>query len=573
MEAFLEVSVIIAIAAGVALVMQLLRQPLVLGHIISGILVGPAVLNLLRSEQALEVFSHLGVTSLLFIVGLSLSPKVIREVGRVSLIAGMGQVLFTTAIGYGIGLLFGFSAIVSLYIAIAFTFSSTIIISKLLSDKRDGNTLYGKISIGMLLVQDVIATFVLILIATTAQGGSPTEIVIETIVKGILLVGSLYIVSTYILPALTRVFASSQEFLFLFAIGWGVGLAALFHVFGLSVELGALAAGVTLAGSPYHYEISSKMKLLRDFFILMFFVLLGSQLSAANIMEFFWPIVAFSAFVLIGNPLIVMIIMGLMGYAKKTSFRAGLTMAQISEFSLIMLMLGIQAGHIPGEYLSLATIVGIVTIALSSILILNANALYRFFTPILGIFERKRPIRESDKKETYHTILFGCHRTGHDFLPSILRHKRSYLVVDFDPMVVNDLKQRGINIRYGDAEDNEFLDAINLEKAKLIVSTIPEFETNAFLLAKIRKQNKRCVVIVIAQRIKEAKALYADGASYVVMPHHMGGNYAAMLIEKHGHDPSKFNTEKEKHLKHLEDRYRSIRQEDPAFLRIAREQP
>lgn len=573
MEIFLEISIIIAIAAAVALVMQLLRQPLVLGHIITGIVVGPAVLNIIQSEEAIEVFSHLGITALLFIVGLSLSPRVIREVGKVSLIAGLGQVVFTTVIGYVIGIAFGFTPMVSLFLAVAFTFSSTIIISKLLSDKHDTNKLYGKIAIGMLLVQDVVATIVLIAIASSAGDGGITNVLVSTALKGILVGGSLYITSLYILPALTSVFAKSQEFLFLFSIGWGVGIAAIFYVLGLSVELGALAAGVTLASSPYHYEISAKMKLLRDFFIVMFFVLLGSQLSATNVMEFFWPIIIFSAFIIIGNPLIVMVIMGLLGYAKKTSFRTGLTVAQISEFSLIIIILGIQAGHIPAEYLTLTTIVGIITIATSTIMILYSDKLYYFLASILNIFERKRSIPERERKETYYAVLFGCHRVGSDFLPSILKLKKSYLVIDFDPQVVEDLKKRGVHAMYGDAEDNEMLEELRLDKAKLIISTIPDFEANDFLVSKVRKVNPKAVIITIAQRIKNAQKLYKDGASYVVMPHHMGGNYGAMLISKHGHDIKKFDIEKTKHLKHLKDRYSKMTQTDSEahYLKVTKE--
>ena len=567
MEIFLEISAIIGIATGVALIMQLLRQPLVLGHIISGILVGPAVFHILKSEEAIEVFSHLGITSLLFIVGLSLSPKVIREVGSVSLVAGIGQVIFTSALGFLIGLAFQLSWIVSLYLAIAFTFSSTIIISKILSDKHETNKLHGKIAIGMLLVQDVLATLALILITSSMAGGSIADIATMTILKGVIVGGGIYLVSVYLLPSLTKMFAKSQEFLFLFSIGWGLGVAALFYLFGLSIELGALAAGVALASSPYHYEMASKMKLLRDFFIIMFFILLGSQLTAGNVAEFFWPVLAYSAFILIGNPLIVMTIMGAMGYTKKTSFKTGLTVAQISEFSLILLMLGIQAGHLGEEYLSLATIVGITTIAISTVMMLNSDKLYSFCEPLLSLFEKKMPQREIESRETFNTILFGCHRLGSDFLPSILKRRKSYLVVDFDPQVIENLKRQDIHARYGDSEDDEFLESLRLDKVKVVISTVPDFEANAHLLEKIRKNNPKAIVIVLAHHIYEAHALYKDGASYVIMPHHMGGNYAAMLVSKHGQDATKFALEKEKHLKHLKERHKYSHPFDPVFLR------
>jgi hypothetical protein len=262
-----------------------------------------------------------------------------------------------------------------------------------------------------------------------------------------------------------------------------------------------------------------------------------------------------------------------MGYAKKTSFRTGLTVAQISEFSLIVIILGIQADHLPAEYLTLATIVGIVTIAASAIMIIYVDRLYYLFEPILGIFEKKHPIPEREQKETYYAVLFGCHRVGSDFLPSILKLKKSYLVIDFDPQVVEDLKKKGIHAMYGDAEDNEMLEELRLDKAKLIVSTIPDFEANDFLVSKIRKVNPKAIIVTIAQRIKNAQKLYKHGASYVVMPHHMGGNYGAMLIAKHGHDTKKFDIEKIKHLKHLEDHYRMIPRSDSEshYMKVTKE--
>lgn len=555
MNIFLIISAIFAVAAVMAFFMQLLRQPLILGHILTGILVGPAVLHILNPDQSIEVFSHLGITILLFIVGLGLHPRVIKDVGSVSIITGLGQVLFTSIIGFGIGRALGFTSIPSLYLSVAFTFSSTIIVSKILSDKHDMHTLYGKIAIGMLLVQDLVASFALILITATMAGGNLADATFTLIAKGMLIAGALILISRYILPALTRSFARSQEFLFLFSVAWGIGIAALFYAIGLSVELGALAAGLALSTSPYHYEISAKMKLLRDFFLVVFFIILGSQLVPEHLYAFTLPIIAYSAFILIGNPLIVISIMGFMGYAKKTSFQTGLTVAQISEFSLILIMLGIQAGHLPAEYLSLTMAVGMITIAISSIFMLHSDKLYEICEPVLRLFEQKHPFPERRLPEVYNALLFGCHRVGADFLPSIMKRHLSYLVVDFDPQMISRLKEQGIHARYGDASDDGFLDSLRMDQCKLVVSTIPDHETNAYLVNSVRKVNSKAVIIVIAQHIHEAENLYADGASYVVMPHHMGGNYAAMLVGKYGPDQKIFSTEKIKHLKHLKERH------------------
>ncbi len=555
MDLFTQLAVIVGIAAIVSLVMLLLRQPLILGHIITGIIVGPMVLHIVTANETIQVFAHLGIASLLFIIGLSLRPSVLREVGRVSLLAGLAQVIFTSLAGLIIGLSFGFSLTTSLYLAVAFTLSSTIIATKLLQDKHDVNALYGKIVIGMLLIQDLVAMLAVILITASAAGGGTGSALIGLGLKAVLLAASLILVSQYVLPALTPVFARSQEFLFLFAVGWGIGTAAIFYAFGLSIELGALAAGVALASSPYVFEVTAKMRLLRDFFIIMFFVLMGSQLTFVDLGSVIWPIVAYAAFVLIGNPIIIMAVMGTMGYGKRTGFLAGISMAQVSEFSLVMVLLGIQAGHLSATVLPIVTAVGIITISLSTTAVLRGDALYRFFAPVLGIFERRHPKSERTVIERYDAILIGCHRVGNDFLPSILKLRMPYVVVDFDPHVIAELSHRGVHVRYGDASDNEFLEAINIAKAKVIISTSPDFETSEFLVNKVRKTNRTSVIVVTGERIEDAERLYAAGASYVVMPHHVGGNYAAQLISRYGGDDRKFADERSRHLEHLRERH------------------
>lgn len=554
MTLFFEISLVLALATVVAIVMQKLRLPLLLGHIITGILAGPTVLGIIQGHETVEVFSRLGITALLFIVGLSLNPSVIREVGKVALSIGLGQIVFTTVFGFLIGILLGYAWITALFIAIALTFSSTIIIMKLLSDRGDEGTLYGKISIGFLLVQDLVATTSLILISALTKDADIGQVLFSTGGKTMVIVAVLIIVGRFLLPRLARLFAESQEFLFLFAAGWGIGLAALFHAFGLSLEIGALAAGVALASSPYRFEITAKMRLLRDFFIVMFFVLLGSELTWTDIGSQLPAATVFSLFILIGNPLIVMAIMGWMNYSKKTSFFAGLTVAQISEFSLILMLLAAQKGYVSASAVSLVTIVGIITITASTIMILNANALFAFFAPYLNAFERKHPFKEQTRKEKYDALIFGCHRVGTEFFSPLAKHGMRYLAIDFDPTVIERLKRRGIPCRYGDAHDNEFLEELGIGSCKLLISTIPDMETNMLLLRKTQQANPRTVVIVSAHTPEQAEQLYQAGAAYVIMPHFLGGNYTAMLLEQYGSKKQKFAVERKRHLEHLKTR-------------------
>jgi len=553
-EIFLELGKILAVTILVTGLIRLLKQPVVIGYILSGIILGPVILNIVSSTDTFSAFSQIGVALLLFMVGLSLNPRVIKEVGKVSLITGVGQVLFTTTIGFLIARMLGLSTIVSMYISVALAFSSTIIIMKLLSDKKDLETLYGRISIGFLIVQDFIAIAILLIISSLSSGINLTSLAIESILKGFGVIIILFVFTIYVLPSLTKSIAKSQEFLLLFSIGWCFAIASLFYYFNFSIEAGALLAGISLSLSPYHLEISSKMKSLRDFFLIMFFIILGSQMIFTNIIQNLLIILILSLFVLIGNPIIVMILMGLLGYTKRNSFLAGLTVAQISEFSLIVVAMGVSVGHVTNEILSLFTAIGLITFAGSTYMILYSHKIYFVLSRYLSIFERKgKKVDEYKytKEGKFDIFLFGYNRIGFDILKSLKKIKKKFLVVDFDPEVITKLSKEKYNCKYGDVNDSEFLNELNLSKAKMIISTIPVVDTNLLLINKIRKENKKVIISVVSHQINEAIKLYNEGATYVLMPHFLGGKQFSTMIENNKFNIKKFLKEKKSHLKHL----------------------
>jgi Kef-type K+ transport system membrane component KefB/Trk K+ transport system NAD-binding subunit len=551
---FIQFGIIILIVLGISIIMRLLKQPLIIGYILSGILVGPLFLNLIQNNETINVFSEMGIAFLLFIVGLHLSPKVIKEVGKVSLITGLGQIVFTSLIGYFIGILLGFSSTTSIYIAIALTFSSTIIIMKLLSDKDALEKLYGKISIGFLLVQDLVAILILIVISSLASGTGASNILLSTILKGVLLVGALILISYYILPKLSDFFAKSQELLFVFAISWGLGLSLLFFYAGFSIEVGALIAGIMLSMSPYSLEISSKLKPLRDFFIISFFIILGSQMAFGNISHLIIPAIILSLFILIGNPLIVMTLMGILGYSKKTGFMAGLTVAQISEFSLIVVALGVKIGSISQEILSFVTVIGLLTIAGSTYLILYSDEIFNKLSKFLRIFEKKKLKEKEIPKKDYEYFLLGYNRIGFSVVKALSKITKNFLVVDYNPKVVKELQKEGIDAIYGDVDDSEFLEDLGIHKTSVIISTIPEKETNQLVLNILKRNKSNPVVILTGRQIEDALELYKSGASYVIMPHFLGGEYTAKLIEKAKKNEKLYQKEKQKELKLLKER-------------------
>lgn len=562
MEVFIQISIVIAVVFLVSLVMRMLKQPLIIGYILSGIIVGPFLLNLISDVDIINVFSEFGIAFLLFIVGLHLSPKVIKDVGKISLITGIGQVIFTALIGYFIAVAFGFPTLTAIYIAIALTFSSTIIIMKLLSDRGDLGSLYGKISIGFLLVQDLIAILILMVISSFSSGTSVLESIGTTLLRGIGLIAILIPIGMFVLPKLGKVFARSQEFLFVFSIAWGLGLASLFFYAGLSIEVGALIAGILLSISPYSIEISSKMKPLRDFFIISFFILLGAQMTLGGFGSYLIPALVFSLFILIGNPLIVVILMGIFGYTKRTGFQAGLTVAQISEFSLILIMLGVKMGHVTQEILSFVTFIGLITIAGSTYMIMYAEKIYPRLSKYLKVFERKKIKKERVSVKKPEAILFGYNRIGYSILTSLKKINKKYLVVDYNPDVVSALNKFNVPVMYGDAFDPDFIEELDMKQVNLVVSTIPDTEANLALIDMIRNKNKKTIIIVRAHQIDDALELYKKGADYVLTPHFLGGEYVAKMIGELKTEKKQYSKEKQKHMKMLEGR-KTLRHNHP----------
>jgi Kef-type K+ transport system membrane component KefB len=554
MSIFLEISLILLITTAVSFVMKFLRQPLVVGYILAGILVGPSVFNLLAAHDTVELFSKLGITILLFIVGLHLNPKVIKEVGSVSLITGLGQVIFTSFIGFMIAIALGLDRVAALYIAIALTFSSTIIILKLLSDKSAVQTLYGKIAIGFLLVQDIVATIILLVVS--AIGGSegvPLSLsLLYTLGKGTGVLAGIYLVTQYILPRITAYAGRNPELLFLFALTWGLGFAALFYVLGLSIEIGALIGGVTLSVTPFAEEMSARLRPLRDFFIILFFILLGSSMILTASSQILVPVIIFSFFVLIGNPVIVIILMNLLGYHKRTGFMAGLTVAQISEFSLILATLGFQIGHLSQEVLTIITMVGLITIAGSTYLILYSDTIYPVVEKFLKYLELRTPTHsQTSQRQRIDVLLFGYHRAGQDF--SALFDKLGYRVgvVDIDPEVEDRLMGRNQHFFYGDAGNPEFLQELPTAKVKIVVSTIPDHEINILLIKFFRYTKPELTFLSFAQTKEDMIELYEAGADYVVLPEHIGARHLVKVIEAAGIDSSAYNRRKQAHLREL----------------------
>jgi Kef-type K+ transport system membrane component KefB len=536
---FSQLAGILLLTVAVGAVGMALRQPLIISFIAVGIAAGPAGFGLISQLGSLELLASFGISILLFVVGLKLDLQIIRTMGPVALATGIGQVVFTSVIGYAIAALLGMAPLTALYVAIALTFSSTIIIVKLLSDKREIDALHGRIALGFLIVQDIVAILVLIALAALggdASGGATSSMSLLLIAgRAIALLAVIALLMRYVFPRLLGFLARSHEMLLLFSIAWASALGALGHHLGLSMEVGAFLAGVSLASTEYREVIGARLVSVRDFLLIFFFLELGAGLDLSLLGAQFGSALLFSLFVLIGNPLIVMAIMGFMGYRKRTGFLAGLTVAQISEFSLILVARGESVGHLTPETVGLVTLVGLITIALSTYLILYSHHIYQLISPWLSLFERQVPHREqaadSDAiPEKVDVILFGLGRYGSNIARRLRDAKLSIFGVDFDPQAVANCRNRGFTAHYGDAEDPEFAATLPLGEARWIVSTAPERDVNLALIRAVRGHGYKGQIAVTSHESRDTEKLRQAGADLILMPYVDAADQAAELV-------------------------------------------
>ncbi|HUF22150.1 MAG TPA: cation:proton antiporter [Burkholderiales bacterium] len=536
---YTEFAALLLLSAVLGAIAVRLRQPLIVAFIAVGILAGPSGLGWVSHHEPLELLAQIGVTVLLFVVGLKLDIGLVRHLGPVALATGLGQLAFTIVFGYLIAIGLGMGVMEALYVAIALTFSSTIIIVKLLSDKREIDSLHGRIAVGFLIVQDIAVVVAMMVMGSLGSAEETFGVGEALVTVAVKLAGALLVIAglmRYVLPRLVGLLARSQELLLIFAISWGTALATLGSMLGFSMEVGAFLAGFSLASTVYREAISTRLTSIRDFLLLFFFVNLGSKLELSAMGEDLPSAMIFSLFVLIGNPLIVMVIMGYMGYRKRTGFMAGLTVAQISEFSIVFVAMGISLGHVTQGTLGLVTLVGIITITLSTYLILYSQPIYARIAGLLNVFERAHPFREAAVEEqpmpvdAPEVIVFGVGRYGGRLARQLRDAGIPVLGVDFDPENVTALRKQGFTVVFGDVEDADFPETLPLDSAKWVVSTLPEVHLNIGLGQTLRRLGYRGRIALTAHTEYTAGQLREDGAEIILRPFNDAADFAAEHI-------------------------------------------
>ena len=533
---FHEIALLLLGAAGVGLLALRLRQPLIVAFLLVGLVVGPAGLGFVKAHDQIDLLAQIGITILLFLVGLKLDLHLVRRLGPVALATGLGQLAFTIAFGFLLCLALGLEAVTALYVAVALTFSSTIIIVKLLSDKREIAALHGRIAMGFLIVQDIAVVGAMATLGAFQgeAGGLGDALATGATLVGVL--GAVLLLMRYVFPRLVPVLGQSPDLLLIFAVAWGTGLASLGEVTGFGKEVGGFLAGFALASSGNRELIGERLASLRDFLLLFFFIDLGSKLDLTTLGGELWPAAVLSLFVLVGNPLVVLGIMGYMGYRKRTGFLAGLTVAQISEFSILFIALGISLGHIGEPALGLVTLVGLVTITLSTYMILYSGRLYAGLEPWLGAFERRHPHREMAVEararvlSEAQAVVLGMGRFGRRVARLLQGAGVRVVGVDFDPEALRWAEEAGITVFPGDVSDPGVVRALPKGAGAYLISTVPKVEASLALWRGLQGQGSEAEVLVAAFGDRDAARLTEAGVQRLLLPYANAAAYAAELV-------------------------------------------
>lgn len=549
---FFDIGIMIIVATIGGFLARLLKQPLISFYIIMGILVGP-ILGIVRDMAIVDVLSEIGIAFLLFIVGIELDLKRLKDVGAMASVGALAQMIVSFLLGFGIFSAMGFATMPSIYAGIVLMFSSTMVVIKLLSDKTQLDTLHGRIVIGTLLIQDIVAVVLLSIIGHT--GTFSMLSLVFSVLQGLLLFIVAIFFSKVLFPQLFKFAAKSQELFFLLSITVCFIFSLVFTWVGFSIAIGAFVAGLMLGNLPYNVEIVSKVKNLRDFFATVFFVSMGVKLTFHTLADYAIPFVVLLALTVLVLPFITYLITLLFGYNRKVSFLVAISLSQVSEFALIAIHEGMSAGHVDQGFLSLVIMVALASIVATAYLMKFEDKIYRKIMPFLKFFDkiigRKKQFEHHIPHTTHNVVLLGYDRIGSRIYKSLKKLNKDVMIVDFNPEIISHLMEQGVPCLYGDVGDDEVIEKMHLKQVSLVVSSIPNHRDTLLLIQRVKRVNPHAKIIVTAYIVEEALLLYDAGADYVILPHLLGGEHAGVLLENVSNDLDQLISTKLNHIDEL----------------------
>lgn len=541
---FIQLALILTLASALGFITYRLKLPLLIAYLAGGLMLAAAATFDISRSYVFSFLPDIGIAFVLFLVGMELDLREIKSFGKQILTAGILQVIISAVLGTYIAQSFGFNLREAIYLGLGLSFSSTLVVVKLLLDRKDLASLYGKLSLGVLLLEDLLA--VIILLWMTSSGGANFFSIYPLalfLFKVILLFAVAVLINRLVLGPVFKAVSDSGELLFLTALAWCFGFISLAGLMGFSVLIGAFLAGVALASSPYHFQIQGKVKPMRDFFVALFFVYLGTRVNFADISSNLLLILSFSAYAVLVKPLIFLLLFGIFGFRKHTMFKTAINLSQVSEFSLIIILVGLKLGLTSQAALTVIALSSVISFIASSLMISRSAGIYKVTSSAIAFFERKKS-RELEKEQkaelSDHVVIIGAHRVGGEVVRFLKREKKPLVVLDFNPHQVEALLAQDIPVIYGDMGDPEVLDILNLPAARLIISTAPDIDDNKTLLEDLKVRKIFVPTIVRAETIEDTKTLYKLGADFVIIPDILAGDVLLEVLREHLDDKEFF---------------------------------
>ncbi len=540
---FVQLAIILGLSSLLGYILTRFKLPLLVAYLIGGLLIASTAIFDPRASEVLHFLPEIGIAFVLFLVGMELDLREIKNLGRPILLAGSLQIIITTLAGSTVASLLGFGIVESWYLGVGLAFSSTILVIKLLIDKKDVGALYGKLAVGILLLEDLLAVVLLVALTVSNSvlglGLQQAFPLFGLLFKALLLFGLAIILSKFILVTIFKAVSRQSELLFITALAWCFLYISFALSLGFSVVVGAFLAGVALANSPFHYQIQGKVKPLREFFVALFFVYLGTQVDFTEIEKIYPVMLIFTAYTLFIKPTIFLLLLGIFGFRKHTMFQTSLSLTHISEFSLILLLVGFEQGSVSRSALTSIALSAVLSMIVASVMITNSNKLYKKLSRILGFFERKsfkHFMEEGGHTESIvggHVVIIGARKVGGEIVKLLKREKIPQIVLDFNPHQVEALIGEKIPVLYGDMGDPEVLDGLNLQNARLVISTSASIEDNLLLLEELKSRHINIPVIVRGETADDARDLYKAGADFVIIPEILAGDFLVEKLKDH----------------------------------------
>lgn len=544
---FIQLAIILSLASALGFITYKLKLPLLIAYLLGGLLLSLLATFDVSKSLALSFLPDIGIAFVLFLVGMELDLRELKSFGKQILTAGILQVIITSTLGTFLAQSFGFNTREALYLGVGLSFSSTLVVVKLLLDRKDLTSLYGKLSVGVLLLEDLLAVIILLGLSSSISFSSFSEQnilpIMTFLIKVIILFSLAVVINRYILSAVFKAVSDSGELLFLTALAWCFGFVTVAIVMGFSILIGAFLAGVALASSPYHFQIQGKIKPMRDFFTALFFVYLGTKVNFSSSLSVYPLILIFSLYAVLIKPIIFLLLFGIFGFRKHTMFQTAINLSQVSEFSMIILLVGFKMGLVSQAALTVIALSSVVSFVASSLMISRSKVIYKYISKSISFFERtKHHILEAEEnsKLSQHVVIIGAHRVGGEIVRFLKKENHPLVVLDFNPNQVEILLAEEIPVIYGDMSDPEVLDILALDDAKLIISTSPDVSDNKTLLEDLKVRHINVPTIVRAETVKDARGLYKLGADFVIIPDVLAGDVLLDMLKDHLNDKSFF---------------------------------